>query len=287
MRSGLQEFEVLPGGTHPRDAAMLGMLEEGCASGQLGSRGEGGVAVTAPHFQVLDQRQEEVQRNPASTDSVLWRGKVHRLQLGTGLALSQLGLGGKEWDLAAGVAVTSQSAEAEKGHAWRQAPEDGTVIEPSLRLRLGEWQCGTALRNQGELALSVGKVRKEIAMQWGVELGLPTRDGGEVMARTALRKGFSDAFGFSVGGSTSYRKRPDATGKESFQRQSLGVQVGTSLRFRPWVEDRDPEWLQTLVDPLRGTTVASWLWDWEVGLQTRWDAIDADTRTSVTLSRWF
>jgi len=287
MESGLQEFPTLPGTAHPRDAAGLGLAEEACVSGQLGGGSQGGVAVSAPHFQVLDERQTEKVSDPSVQDSVLWRGTVHRLQLGTGLSLGQLGLAGAGWDLAAGVAVVSQSADAQAGTAWSASLEDGTTVEPSLALRVGEWQWGTALRNQGELSLSMSKTRRDADLRWGTELSLPTRGHGEVAARVALRKGFSDAFRFSVAGSTSYRKRPDAAGAESFQRQSLGVQVGTSLRFRPWAQGRDPAWLESFVDPFRGTAAANLLHDWEIGLSTRWDAVDADARTSVTLSRWF
>ena len=161
------------------------------------------------------------------------------------------------------------------------------MIEPSIALRTGDWSWGAALRAEGELSLRVGKERRESALSWGAELGLPTEDGREVTARLALRKGFSDAFAFQSGVSTSYRNREDVDGAKRFQRQSLGLQLGTSLRFRPWLEGRDPQWLQGLVDPLHSSAAARYLWDWELSLQTRWEVQDADAKTSVSLSRWF
>ena len=177
-------------------------------------------------------------------------------------------------------------ADSQRGH-WTQPPEAGTVIEPSIALRTGDWSWGAALRAEGELSLRVGKERRESALSWGAELGLPTEDGREVTARLALRKGFSDAFAFQSGVSTSYRNREDVDGAKRFQRQSLGLQLGTSLRFRPWLEGRDPQWLQGLVDPLHSSAAARYLWDWELSLQTRWEVQDADAKTSVSLSRWF
>lgn len=285
-QSALQSFSALPQTLHPRDGATLGLLTEGRVSGLLGGDGQLGMAVSAPHVQVLDERGTVVRRDPGDRDSILWRGEIHRLQLGTGLSLGSLGLAGKHWDLAAGVALVRQEADAESGK-WAQAPEAKTTLEPSLALRTGDWSWGAALRSEGELALRVGKDRRESALSWGGELGLPTQDGREVTARLALRKGFSDAFAFQSGVSTSYRNREDVDGAKRFQRQSLGLQLGTSLRLRPWLEGKDPAWLKGLVDPLHGSSAARYLWDWELALQTRWEVQDADAKTSVTLSRWF
>jgi hypothetical protein len=287
LGSDLQGFDASLSDLHPRDAATLGFETEGRVSGQAGTSGEWGMAATTPHFQVLDETQDEVLHDPGTTDSVLWNGTLHRLQLGTGVSLGQLGLVHGDWDLAAGASVVEQTLETVPGSVAAEEPAHGTLVEPSLALRLGDWRWTAAWRDQDEAVLSVARTRMDIDLDWGAALGIPTVSGGEVTALASLRKGFSDAFAFEVAGSTSYRRRPDEAGGQSFQRQSLGLQVGTSLRLRPWVAGRDPEWLRSFVDPFQGTALARWSYDWELGVQTRWEAVDADTRTSVTLSRWF
>jgi hypothetical protein len=285
----VQAGSVLPEAVHPRDGAALGFLEEGRITGLVGQGGDVAMALSAPHFSVLDEAQDLRLRDPIHPDSVRFSGRIHRLQLATGLALSQLGIHGGDWDLAMGVALVRQSVEAESG--WEgKAPatlEDGVSVEPSLAWQQGDWTMGTALRTGQELALRIGRNLEPRAMEWGFEVGIPLRTGEEFKASAGVSKTFSQALSFEAQGSTSYRKAAGADGVSRLQRQSLGMQLGTSLRLRPWVSGRDPEWIANIIDPFQGTQLARWSYDWGIGVQADWDALAAQARGAVSLTRWF
>lgn len=146
---------------------------------------------------------------------------------------------------------------------------------------------GSALRTGQELSLRVGRNLEARAMEWGFEVGIPLRSGEEFRAGVGVAKTFSQALTFEAQGSTSYRKAAGIDGVSRLQRQSLGMQLGTSLRLRPWVAGRDPEWIESIVDPFQGTPLAAWSYDWGIGVQADWDALAAQARGAISLTRWF
>mgnify|MGYP001020544949 CR=1 FL=1 len=296
--SGLSSFQALPVAPLPAQSAGLAWGSEGRVQFIGGSGGMYGVAVCAPHLRVAYSGSDLNLRDP-QTDDIVDRTRQTGFELGSGIALSQIGIGFGEFDLALGADLVrgrardldtvSPSRTASWGDVSTQLRWGTVRIEASLRRAL-MLDADSGTYRDPVVDIGYGSVRED-GLQWGLGATVPLHDDREFGLRLGVEKTFSQALSFRVQGSTLYRKSVSSivadSGERKWIRSGLGLAVGTSLRFRPWLVDRDPTWIQSLIDPLSGGAAARFLYDWELGAMVQLDALTGKSTAGATLGRWF
>lgn len=296
--SGLVAFDALPQASMPAHAVGLGWVSEGHAQGLVGSGPLYAAAVTAPNFKV-SYAKGDLDLRDGQTDHSIAMLRRSQFTLGSGIALSQvgLGLGAFDWGIGADLVRTKvwdlDGASAESISSWMDVSSewrwgvhriDASVDQAAML------ESEASVQRDPRLNLGYGQARSD-GLQWGGVLTLPIKDDREFGFGLAIEKTFSQSLGFRVQGNTLYKKTvstlPADDGARKWIRSGLGLAVGTSLRFRPWLSDRDPVWIRKLVDPMDGGGLARYLYDWELGTQIQIDAIGSRTAASATLGRWF
>lgn len=291
-----QAFDVAPGAPHPVRAADLAWLDGGLASAHLASGPEGGAILSAPNFQVAYgmTRGEEV--DPLRPEILIDAMERTRLRLGTGLALSQVGVALEGFDVALGAAFERDAIR------FDESDVDGSRqwVDMSGSARLGNWRLGaelaeavvvssdSGLGRDRHLALELGRLHED-GFSWGVGMDLPLEDDGETGLRAGMSRDFRGAMLFQGEIATTYAKSPDpAGGGDRLVRRSLDLRLGTRLRFRPWVASDDPEWLRSIVDPRVGGGVDGFiLRGWEVGVSAGWDFVTGNAKPSIEVGKAF
>jgi len=290
-------FQVLPDAPYPSQSAGLSWASEGHAQFLAGTGSMYGMAVTAPHLRV-SYASSDLELFDAQTKSRTTDLRRSEFDLGTGIALSQMGLGGGRFDLAVGgdlVRVKSRDI------MWGLPSRKASWFEPSVQVRFGSNRLSASVERLVELErdsayprdavtkIGFGAVRAD-GLQWGIGASVPLNDDREFGLQVGAEKNFSQALSFRLQGSTLYHKAPSTvaadSGKRLWIQSGLGLAVGTTLRFRPWLVDRDPAWLQGLVDP-GGEGWARYIYDWEVGAMIQLDALASKSSATVTIGRWF
>ncbi len=301
--SGLAGFQVLPISPLPSQAAELSWACEGHVQALAGSGSMYALAVTAPHLLVSYAGSELDLRDP-QTGFTVANLRRSEFDLGTGIALSQLGLGIGSFDLAiGGDLVRSKALDLDSGFPSRLS----SWVDPSIQLRLGANRISAQLRrvislerdsgitSDPILDVGFGSVR-ENGLQWGIGASIPLEGDREFGLQVGAEKTFSQSLAFRVQGSTLYKKTLSTLPADSVARREgttqlvrtgLGLAVGTTLRFRPWLSDRDPSWIQPVVDPFQGTGFGHFLYDWEIGAVIQLDALSGSSTAGVTIGRWF
>ena len=296
--SGFAGFQALPVAPLASHSAASSWVSEGRVAFLGGTGAMYGLAVTAPHLRLAYAGSDLDLRDP-QTENPIASFRRSRFEMGTGIALSQLGLDFGPFDLALGADLVRQRvrdvdvAGSKRGAIWSDL---------STRARIGAMQVSVATDNvflldvdsgvhrDPTLDLGLGQVR-EGGLQWGLGVSIPLHEDREFGLQVAAEKTFSQALSFRVQGSTLYQKTSSTLAADSGQRKwirsGLGLAVGTSLRFRPWLADRDPEWIRGVVDPLGGSPKARYVYDWEIGTQVQLDALSGKSTAAVTLGRWF
>lgn len=296
--SGFAGFQALPVAPVASHSAVSSWASEGRVAFLGGTGAMYGLAVTAPHLRLSYAGSDLDLRDP-QTEDPLASLRRSRFEMGTGIALSQLGLDFGTFDLALGADLVRQRArDVDVAGSKRSA----IWSDLSTRVKLGATHVSVAtsevflldvdsgVHRDPTLDLGVGQVRAG-GLQWGLGASIPLHEDREFGLRVAAEKTFSQALSFRVQGSTLYRKSASTLAADSGQRKwirsGLGLAVGTSLRFRPWLADRDPTWIRGVVDPLGGGAKARYLYDWEIGAQVQLDALSGKSTAGVTLGRWF
>ncbi len=296
--SGFAGFQALPVSPFASHSAVSSWASEGRVALLGGTGAMYGLAVTAPHLRLSYAGSDLDLRDP-QTEDPLASLRRSRFEMGTGIALSQMGLDFGAFDLALGADLVRQRARdvdiagSKRGAVWGDL---------STRIKFGGTQISVAssdvflldvdsgVYRDPTLDLGVGQVR-EGGLQWGLGASIPLHEDREFGLRVAAEKTFSQALAFRVQGSTLYRKSASTLAADSGQRKwirsGLGLAVGTSLRLRPWLADRDPTWIRGVVDPFAGSKTARYLYDWEIGAQVQLDALSGKSTAAVTLGRWF
>lgn len=296
--SGLAAFQVLPVSAFPSQSAGLCWASEGHAQLMAGSGSMYALAVTAPHLRISYAGDDLDLRDPQTgyTISDLRRSEFN---LGTGIAISQLGLAMGGFDLAiGGDLVRAKSRDLDASLPSRLS----SWVDPSFQMRWGAARISASLKRVIPLETDSGIYRdpvvdvgfgavRENGLQWGVGTTIPLADDREFGLQVGAEKTFSQALSFRVEGTTLYRKSYSKlvadSGQRKWIRSGLGLAVGTTLRFRPWLSDRDPSWIQPVVDPFQGTALGHFLYDWEIGAVIELDALSGKSTAGVTVGRWF
>ena len=297
MAAGM--FDVVSSSTHPSAAAELAWLEGGLASGFVSTRPEGEGVVSAPHFQVLYGRMRVEPTAPFQTDSIVDRLDRTTLRLGTGMALSQLGLASPNpgsFDLALGAAFERTDLES----YWYALDGGRQWLDVSVAARMGGWRAAVVLAEaleissdsgfEGDRHLEVDLGRDHgDGLSWGCGFDLPLEKDGTAGLRLGLSRVFRDALVFQGEMATAYADETNAeTGKREFVRRSLDLRLGTRLRFRPWGIDEGDSWMRRIVDPkiLPGPD-GFLLRGWEVGLSAGWDVVSKSAHPAFEIARSF
>lgn len=296
--SGLASFQALPLAPLPAQSAGLSWASEGRVQFIGGSGSMYGVGVCAPHLRVAYSGSDLDLRDP-QTEDVLDEMRQSRFELGSGIALSQMGVDFGSVDLALGadlvrsksrdLDLTQQSRTISWADVSTQLKLGGVRISAGLdRALILDGDSGTY--RDPVVDLGFGSVRDD-GLQWGLGATIPLHDDREFGMQLGVEKTFSQALSFRVQGSTLYRKSISSiasdSGERKWIRSGLGLAVGTSLRFRPWLADRDPTWIQALIDPFSGGAVARFLYDWEIGAMVQLDALTGTSKAGATVGRWF
>lgn len=296
--SGFGAFEALPEAPYPSLAAGLSWASEGHVQILAGTDPRYALAVTAPHLRVAFANADLSLVDPQTGDHKLSRRRSE-FDLGTGIAISQLGLGMGAFDIAFG----GDLVRIKERDLDRFVPsQKASWFEPSVQVRTGSTRITASLERFVELErdslyskdavakLGYGAVRSD-GLQWGLGVAVPLNDDREFGLQVGAEKNFSQALSFRLQGSTLYHKATSALAADSGQRKwirsGLGLAVGTTLRFRPWLADRDPAWIQNVVDPFRGDAWARYVYDWEIGAMVQLDALGSKSSAAVTIGRWF
>lgn len=289
-------FDAAPGASHPGLASDLAWLDGAKITGAISSAPEHVGVLSAPNFQVFFGRVASSVADPFDADREIDEMETLRLRLGTGLALSQVGLAGGGFDAALGVAyerdrIRLDEADVDGSRQW---------VDLSASVRAGSWRFGAGLAEAAvldadsglpddpRLEARLGRVLAD-GTSWGTGLEIPLRPDGETGLRVGLGRAFRDAVEFQGELATSYARleNPLHGGKE-WVRRSLELRLGTKLRFRPWVPLDDPSWLRPVVDPLGGVAQEGFLLrGWELGVSASWDLVGGKARPAVELSRSF
>jgi hypothetical protein len=291
-------FQVLPDAPFPSQAAGLSWASEGHAQILAGTGGMYGMSVTAPHLRV-SYATSDLELFDAQTKSRTTDLRRSEFDLGTGIAMSQMGIGGKSFDVAVGADLVRVKS---RDIMWGLPGRKASWFEPSVQARFGSNRISASFERLLELErdsafpldavtkIGFGAVRAD-GLQWGVGVSVPMNDDREFGLQVGAEKNFSQALSFRLQGSTLYHKAPSTvaadSGKRLWIQSGLGMAVGTTLRFRPWLADRDPIWLKGLVDPGRGDGWARYLYDWEIGALVQLDALASKSSATVTIGRWF
>lgn len=289
-------FDMVPGEGHPAQSAELAWLDRGRVSAVASTGPESEAILSAPHFQVVYAHQDRNVVDAFRPEMILDKRRAASLRLGTGLALSQVGLGGEDLDLAVGAAYQRDRIR----HAWRSPSGSRQWVDLSVAAKVGTWRLGAGLEEflliatdsglprDRRLELELGR-RWNDGLAWGAGLDLPLVDGGEIGLRAGVSREFRQALEFRGALATSYEKgvdpRDDA---RRYVRRSLELRLGTRLKFRPWVSADDPAWMRGVVDPAPGLSPGDFLLrGWEVGVSAGWDMVTGKARPALEVSRTF
>lgn len=288
-------FDAAPGASHPGLASELAWLDGAKVTGALSSAPEYVGALSAPNFQVVFGRATNSITDPFDTRSEIEEVDALRLRLGTGLALSQVGLAGGAFDASLGVAYDRDRIRLDR------AGLDGSRqwLDLSASARAGTWRIGAALAEavvlesdsglpeDPRLETRLGRVLAD-GTSWGTGLEVPLRGEGETGLRVGVGRAFREAVEFQGELATTYaRVANPVLGRKEWVRRSLELRLGTRLRFRPWVSLDDPSWLRPVVDPLGASREGFLLRGWELGVSASWDLVGGKARPAVELSRSF
>lgn len=289
-------FDMVPGEGHPAQSAELAWLDQGRVSAVASTGPEAEGILSAPHFQVVFAHQERPLVDAFRPDSLLDERRSTTLRLGTALALSQVGLGGENLDLALGAAYQRDRIR----HASQAPSGSRQWVDLSVAAKVGTWRFVAALEEFLPIAVDSGlpvdrRLELELGrrwndgLAWGAGLDLPLDEGGEIGLRAGVSREFRQALEFRGGLATSYAKdvdpRDDA---RRFVRRSLELKLGTRLKFRPWVSADDPAWMRGVIDPTRGSSNGDFLLrGWEVGVSAGWDMVTGKAKPALELSRSF
>lgn len=289
-------FDVVPGEGHPAQPAELAWLDQGRVSGVVSTGPEAEGILSAPHFQVVFAQGDRVLVDAFRPDSALDERTTTTLRLGTALALSQLGLGDQDVDLALGAAYNRDRVRHE------ESPVSGSRqwVDLSLAARIGTWRFGASMEEMLEIAADSGlpgdrRVELELGRQWsdglawGAGLDLPLDAGGEVGVRAGMSREFRQALEFRGAVATSYANGVDPRdGVRRLVRRSLELKLGTRLKFRPWVSADDPVWMRSVVDPVWDISSGGFLLrGWELGVSAGWDMVTGKAKPALEVSRSF
>lgn len=289
-------FDVVPGEGHPAQPAELAWLDQGRVSGVVSTGPEAEAILSAPHFQVVFAHRDETLVDAFRPDSSLDERRTTTLRLGTALALSQLGLGTEEIDLALGAAYQRDRVRHE------ESPGSGSRqwVDLSLTARFGTWRLGVSGEEMMEIATDSGlprdrRIELELGrkwndgLAWGAGLDLPLDAGGEIGLRAGMSREFRQALEFRGALATSYAKGVDPSdGARRLVRRSLELKLGTRLKFRPWVSADDPVWMRSVVDPAWDVSSGGFLLrGWELGVSAGWDMVTGKAKPAVEISRSF
>lgn len=293
-------FDATPSAPHPPLAAELAWMDGGRISAFASARPEGEGVVSAPHFQLLygKGRCERVATLPR--DSVVDRYDRTRLRLGTGLALSQIGLlegapGGFD------VALGASFERAQSVSRWTTLDGMRQWVDVSLAVRKGCWSVGATLVDAATistdsgidgaraLGLKLQRTSRE-GLDWGGSLDVPLESGGEAALRLGVSRDFRDALSFQGELATSYGDEVDhETGDRELVRKSLEIRLGSRLKFRPWGASEGDSWMRKFVDPqgLRARSGGFLLRGWELGVSAGWDLVGGQAVPAVELAKRF
>lgn len=289
-------FDMVPGEGHPAQSAELAWLDQGRVSGVVSTGPEAEAILSAPHFQVVFANQDEALFDAFRPDSILDDRRTTTLRLGTALALSQVGLGTEELDLAVGAAYTRDRVRDIEG----AVSGSRQWVDLSLAARAGTWRLAASLEEVLAIATDSGiprdrRVELELGrkwsdgLAWGAALDLPLDAGGEFGLRAGVSREFRQAFEFRGALATAYAKGDDPRdGVRRLVRRSLELKLGTRLKFRPWMSAEDPQWMRGIVDPASAWSSSDFLLrGWELGVSAGWDMVTGKAKPALELSRSF
>ena len=289
-------FDMVPGEGHPAQSAELAWLDQGRVSGVASTGPEAEAILSAPHFQVVFGKRDRALVDAFRPDSALDERRATTLRLGTALALSQVGLGGEDLDLAFGAAYQRDRIR----HSSGSPTGSRQWVDLSVAAKAGTWRLAAALEEFLPIAADSGlpedrRVELELGrkwddgLAWGAGLDLPLDDGGEIGLRAGVSREFREALEFRGALATSYAKGVDPRdGGRRYVRRSLELKLGTRLKFRPWVSADDPAWMRGMIDPARGPSSGDFLLrGWEVGVSAGWDMVTGTAKPALELSRSF
>lgn len=289
-------FDMVPGEGHPAQSAELAWLDQGRVSAVASTGPEAEGILSAPHFQVVFAHQERPLVDALHPNRVQDERRSTSLRLGTALALSQVGLGGEDLDLALGAAYQRDRIR----HASKGPSGSRQWVDLSAAAKVGTWRIVAALDeclpiaadsglpDDRRLELELGR-RWDDGLAWGAGLDLPLDEGGEFGFRAGVSREFRQALEFRGGLSTTYAEDFDPRdGARRFVRRSLELKLGTRLKFRPWVSADDPAWMRGVIDPASGFSSEDFLLrGWEVGVSAGWDMVTGKAKPALELSRSF
>lgn len=277
----------LPEPVHPSYASDLGALQEG----RLGFGFQDGdlahMSLSVPGLQIISSAtrwdnegaSDRFAYDPGHASMVLdeWGNPVlrHReqFQVSGGLRLSNFTHAFSGFDLGLGLTYNNLTV----------TDEDERKMWSSSRL------ISSATLQYGSLSLSGAWDPKEQKYRVGYRKPNDIQGGFEFYQNLEE----DQCYGTQLGGEKIFRETVKFRMGVRWQwaegvRIEQFLLVGTGIRFRPWRESVDPEWMKPFVAPMGGfPMVQRFLYDWEFAIDMMVDKQYNEANVLLSLNRWF
>jgi hypothetical protein len=281
-------YDALSAVAHTSFAADLGRYSEGKVSYAFSGQGQQSFALSTPFFQVISAKENNYrffETDSGYSKALSTKLQAHELNyygsgspeytreffsIGTGVGLSQAGIK-LPVDLTLGFQLDR-----------RILTYEGDVVEE----RTDPAYSGNLIMNKTLLGVryrdDVSTLRLAYENPGDKQIGVMVNWFPDIERSFEIRVGGEKIFVNSIAARAQFRSK-----YTSLKEVDRLIVMGTSIRFRPWIQGVDPGWIEKIVSPIQNKRMAKYLYDTEIGADIIVDYMNGQSSTSFTLGRWF